>query len=79
MDTRPRPDRDQERSLAVAELDAGHLLEATEVLQNLLPQPLGAPAAGPLVVHPGLGGDREPRRHRDAQVGHLGELAAFPA
>ena len=76
---RPRPHRHQERTVAVAEARVGHLLEPREMLQNLLPEALGPFAAGALGVDPGLGGDGEPRRHRDAEIGHLGQLTALAA
>src|SRR5207344_580965 len=55
------------------------LLEPLEVLQDLLPEPVRPLALGALAVDPGLRGDGEAGGHRDAEVGHLGQLAALAA
>src|SRR4030095_8306956 len=67
------------RPLRIAELELGVLLELGEVLEDLLPQPLGPLPPGAVVVRPCLRGDREAWRHRDAEGGQLGQLATLAA
>ena len=74
-----RPDRHEEGTLAVAEPRVGRLLEPREVLQDLLPETLRPLAPRALSVNPGLGRDGEAGRDRDAEIRHLGQLAALAA
>ena len=72
------PHRDQQRVVGLPELLAHRLLERLEVLGDLLGE-LGRLAARLQVGLAGLGRDREPGRHRQAEVGHLGEVRALAA
>src|SRR6266513_4917533 len=74
---RARTDGDEERTLRVAEFQSAGGLELDEVLRHLLPEPLGRPTARPVVVRPSLRRNREAGRHRNAEVGHLRELASL--
>jgi hypothetical protein len=72
-------DRDQERIGGVAELDADDLLYLDERLLQLV---LQFGRIGLLVVvevGADLGGDRETRRHRQAEARHLGQVGALAA
>ena len=72
----PRAHRDKQGVLRVAEPAAHLLLKRLHVPGDLVHDALGqAPLAQVLVA--GLGGDREARRHRQAQVGHLPEVGAL--
>ena len=46
-------------------------------LENVVPQALGQLLARGEVVVAGLGRDREPGRHRQTGIGHLGEAGAL--
>ncbi len=74
----PGPHADQQRVGVVAEPLAHLLLQLGQVLDDLLGQ---AVRHRPLlqVVTAGLGGDDEPRRDGQAQVGHLGQVGALAA
>jgi hypothetical protein len=74
----PGAHRHQQRVVGVAEPLAHRLLERGEVLGDLLGEPAGWPPVLE-VVPAGLGGDREPGRHRQPEVGHLGEVGALAA
>ena len=76
---RARTNGDEERTLHVPELQSAGGLELAEVLLHLLPEPFGRRAARLVVVRPGLRGNREAGRHRNAEVGHLRELASLSA
>ena len=69
----------QQRIAGVAQLLAHHRLQPVEVLGDLFPEPGGVVAL--VLVERGahLGGDGEPGRHRDSQVGHLGQVGALAA
>ena len=75
---RTGPHRDQQRPVGLAELAAHLLLERLQVLADLLGQLFGSLPL--LQVGPArLGADREPRRDRQAQVRHLGQVRALAA
>ena len=65
-------------SSACAELAAHRLLEGGRWVLDLGAQ-LGRLVAGVEVDLAGLGGDREAGRHREPEVGHLGEVGALAA
>ncbi len=78
-DARPGADRDQKRVRGVAELGAHDLFQ---LLEGLLHRPLeagGVLASVLLKVGADLGGDGEASRHRNAQVGHLGQVGSLAA
>ena len=70
---------DQQRAGGIPEAGVGHLLQALEMLQDLVPEPIRPGPSAALAMDPGLGGDGEARRHGDAEIRHLGELAALAA
>ena len=72
-DRRPGADGDEQRILRVAEPLAGLLLERGEMLLDLGLEAVGKPAAVRHVGAAGIGRDRETRRHRHSELGHLGE------
>jgi hypothetical protein len=74
----PRPDADQQRVGRVAELPAHLLFQLPQVLADLAGEPV-RDGALTQVLAAGLGGDDEPRRHRQAQVGHLRQIRALAA
>lgn len=74
----PGPDRDQQRVVGLAELLAHLLLKGVQVGADLLVEG-GGLAAGLQEDLAGLGGDGEPRRDGEAQVGHLGQVRALAA
>ena len=71
-------DADQQRVAGLAEPASHRLLERGEVLVDLAGQAVGQ-VAGLEVGAAGLGRDREPGRHREPEVGHLGEVRALAA
>ena len=71
-------DRDEQRVVGVAEGLAHRLLEAREVLADLVGH-LGRRTAAREVGAARLGGDDEAGRHREPDVGHLGEVRALAA
>jgi len=79
METRAGADGDEERTLGIAEPQPRVVLELLERVAHLRPHAVGERAPRPVVRRPRLGGDREARRHGNAEVGHLGELAALAA
>jgi hypothetical protein len=71
-------DADEQRVVVLAEALAHGVLQDGQVLVDLGVQALGRLAV--LEVVPAcLGGDGEPRRNRETQVGHLREVRALPA
>ena len=70
------PDADQQRVVGVAELAAHLLLERLEVLGDLGGELVRLAALGE-IGPAGLGGDREPVRDRQPEVGHLGQVGAL--
>ena len=72
-------DRDEQRVGGRAEGGAGGLLELLDVLGDLLVDRAGHLLLFLVVDVADLGRDREPRRHRQPGVGHLGEAGAFAA
>ena len=74
----PGPDADQQRVSGVAELPAHLLFQLPQMLADLIGETV---RDGPLaqVLPAGLGGDDEPGRHRQAQVGHLRQIRALAA
>ena len=73
---RARPHGDEQRVVGVTEALAHRLLEAPEVLLDLV-HGAGWEIAVVEVREAGLGGRREAGRHREAHVGHLGEVRAL--
>ncbi len=73
-----RTHRYEQRVVGLAELLAHLLLERVQVGADLLVQG-GGLGAGLQEDLAGLGGDREPRRDRKTQVGHLGQVRALAA
>src|SRR5690606_21249839 len=70
--------RHQQRVLRVAQPLAHGGLHGRQVLGDLFGE-LGGLGAGGEVGAARLGGDREPGRYRQAEVGHLGEVRALTA
>ncbi len=68
---------DEQRVALVAELLAHLGLERLERRRDLVHQALGQPVAAGHVGVAGLGGDREPGRYRQAELGHLGEVRSL--
>ena len=75
---RARPHRHQQRVLRIAQLLAARLLQRCEVLADLVGQPVRLLALRH-VCPTGVGADREPRRHRQPQLGHLREIGPLAA
>ncbi len=75
---RAGPHRDQQRVVGVAEGLAHGLLEAREVLADLVFH-LDRRVAALEIGAARLGGDDEAGRHREADIGHLGEVRALAA
>jgi hypothetical protein len=71
-------DGDQQRVVGLAEPLAPLLLQCGEVLGHLVGEAVGFPALTQ-VRAAGVGADDEPRRHRQAEVRHLGEVRALAA
>ncbi len=69
-DSRARAHRDEQRIVIRAEPLAGPLLEPRHVLVDLVLEPVGQVALDQRRTAR-VGGDREPRGHRDAHRGHL--------
>ena len=78
-DRRARADRDEERVALVAEALARPLLERRDVLVDLVVEPLGDLAAAGHVGAARVGRDREPGRHGNAELRHLGEADPLSA
>ena len=74
----PGPDTDQERVRGVAEAASHRLLQRAQVAGDLLGEPVGQ-VAGLEVGPTGCGRDREAGRHRETQVGHLGQVGSLAA
>ena len=74
----PGAHRDQQRVLRVAEPAADLVLQRAQRPRHLHPQLRRHRAVGQ-VAPAGLGGDREARRHRQPQPGHLGQVGALAA
>ena len=76
---RPGAHRDQQRPLGIAESGADRLLDAGKRRGDLRLQ-IGriAPAVG-VEMGADLGRDREPGRHRQAEIAHFGEVGALAA
>ena len=75
---RPGAHRHQQRPVRLAERAAHLLLQRREVLAHLRREPgrlLALLEVGPARV----GADREARRHRQPEVGHLGQVGALAA
>ncbi len=72
-------DGDQQRIGAVAELAPGDFRDVSETGVDLLRQVLRIGLLAGVVVGADRGGDGEARRHRQAEVGHLGEVGALAA
>ena len=73
---RPGAHRHQQRIRGITQTLAHRLLERVEVRGDLVVQPVGLAAL--LEVGPArVGADREPRRHREPESGHLGEVRAL--
>jgi hypothetical protein len=71
-------DREEERALRAAELLVGGLLQLPDVLLHLFTEPVRVAVTAE--VDPArFGGDREARRYRDADAGHLGQVRALAA
>ena len=78
-DRRPRADGDEQRLAWVAEALADALLEPLDVDEHLVEQPVRERAAARHRVAARLGRDREPGRHGQAELRHLGEPDPLPA
>ena len=78
-DGRARADGDEQRVGPVAETLAGLRLEHRHVIRDLLVQTVRDLPVGAHVGAARFGGDREPRRDGDAQLGHLGETDPLAA
>ena len=78
-DRRSRADGDEERVGVVSEALPRAPLELGNVLVDLDVEPVRDHAAGSHVRTAGVGRDREPRRHGDAELRHLGEPDPLPA
>ena len=76
---RPRANAHQQRIAGAAERAAHQGFQALQVRGHLVTETvrIGAPVLVERRAH--LGGEREPRRHRDAQAGHLGEVRSLAA
>jgi hypothetical protein len=74
-----RADGDEQRVVRVAEALARPALEPLHVFDDLLHQPVRKVAAASHRVTAGLRRDREARRHRQAELGHLSEPDALAA
>ena len=70
---------DQQRVLGVADLLADALFQVKTVLVNGVERALGPGVVCVGVLHAGLARDGESRRHRQADVGHFGQVGAFAA
>ena len=75
---RPGADRDQQRLVEVPEPPADRVLDLPDRERHLDPQ-LGRDVPVAHVRPARLGGDREPRRHRQVEVRHLREVGALAA
>jgi hypothetical protein len=73
------PHRDEQRIGAVAELPSRDAGDMGEAQVDLLFQLLRVFLRIGIVVRADRGGDGEARRHRQPQVGHLGEIGALAA
>ncbi len=78
-DRRPGANRDEERALRVAEAAVCALLERRDALLDLSIQTFGHPAVRSHVRAAGIRRDREPRRDRDPELGHLSKADALAA
>ncbi len=70
---------DQQRARGVAKGLAGQPLDSGKALGHLVLQLARIGAAIGVIMDAGLGGDREPWRHRQAQGAHLGQIGALAA
>ena len=77
-DRSARADGDEQRVRRVAEALAGALLEPRHVLGNLVLEPVGK-LVRRHVGAAGVGRDREPGRHGQPELRHLGEPDPLPA
>jgi hypothetical protein len=69
-----------ETSSGSSEPLAHRLLQGAQVLADLPVEPVRQRAVGRAEEGPArVGADREPRRHRKSEVGHLGQVRALPA
>jgi hypothetical protein len=71
-----RPDADQEGVGRVAELAAHALFQCVQVAADFIVKAVGGGAVRQ-VVAARVGRDREPRGHRQAEIGHLGQVRAL--
>ncbi len=76
---RARPDGDEQRALWITKRQPRVVLELFEGGRDLVEETFGERAVAAVVRGPRLRRDREARRNRDAEVRHLGKLAAFAA
>ncbi len=72
-------DGNQQGVLVVAELLAGDLLHLLDVLHDLGHDFVVDLTAVRIILGAGLGGDGEALRHRQTDVGHLGQVRALAA
>ena len=75
----PRAHAHQKRIGGIAQLLAHHRLQPVEVLGDLFPEPGRVVALVVVERRAHLGGDGEPGRHRDAEIGHFGQVGALAA
>ena len=71
--------RDEQRVVAIAEPPAGEPADLGERRLDLAPELRRIALAVPVEVGADLGGDGEAGRHRQAEIGHLGEVRALAA
>jgi hypothetical protein len=73
-----RADRDQQGALGISEACLHDALDARQRPAGLLANRLRDAHAGANVLVAERGGERESRRHRDAEMRHLGEIRPLP-
>src|SRR5262249_43902917 len=76
---RARAHRHQQRVLGVAEFRTDDFFDAPERVFDVAAQRIGVLAAVGVEIRAHFGGDGEAGRHRNAQIGHLGQARAFAA
>ncbi len=75
---RPGPDADEQRVGRIAELAAYRRFQLIQVVRDFLVEAFWGGALLQ-VVTARLGGNDESGRHRQAEIGHLGQVGPFPA
>ncbi len=74
-----RAHRDQQRLLGRAELGADRTLDRGQGGRDLVLQRIGIAPVVAVIIGADLGRDREARRHRQAEMAHLGQIGALAA